>query len=287
MILADPIGNVSQTASLYSQVAGVLAGFAFTALITFLARSASDEGDDAPMQDSERGAIAAMLFSTLAALIICAVLYGILAGGLPDSGNSQSGLLLYGPAFSLAVLSMFYATGLAALPYQHLNAMLDVVRFLVCVTTPALSIVLIAGAANDICGSGTGRCVHAPVLSPEHPFGFGLVLALLVGAISTTALRRYHHQEIDSAARQKLAGMTVWTVLTTALAAAVLAVVLDLKPSTFVVTHWALYLVESCTAVLIQTFALLAVHTLRPRPAKHSTSHPNATHFPSLTGTTP
>jgi MFS family permease len=265
MILADPIGNVGQTASLYSQVAGVLAGFAFTVLVGFMARSAPDADGDAPAQESERAAIAAVLFSTLAALIICAVLYGILAGGLPDSGNAQSGLLLYGPAFSLAVLSMFYATGLAALSYQHLHAMLEIVRFLVCVTTPALSIVLIAGAANDICASARGRCMRTSALNPEHPFGFGMVLAMLVGTLSATALQRYKHRPLQAVRRQSLAGAAVWVVLTAALAAAVLAVVLDLEPAAFVVSHWALYLVEVCTAVLLQSFALLAVHSLRPR----------------------
>ena len=163
-------------------------------------------------------------------------------------------------------MSMFYATGLAALSYQHLHAMLEVVRFLVCVSTPALSMILIAGAANDICGSAQGRCVRARALNPEHPFGFGMVLALIVGAVSAAALQRYTHRPVEAARRQTLVGAAVWTVLTAALVTAVLAVVLDLEPAAFVVSHWALYLVEVCTAALLQTFALLAVHSLRPRP---------------------
>ena len=265
MFLADPFVNIGQTASLYSQIAGVLAGFAFTVLVTFLGRSTAVTGSTEAEQRAERGAIASVLFSTLAALIICAVLYGILAGAAPESGNAQSGLLLYGPAFSLAVLSMFYATGLAALPFEHLTAMLDVVRVLVCVSSPALSTVLVAGAANDICETTPGRCVNAPALDPVHPFGFGLVLAVLVALISGTALHRHGRKTITAGSRAALANAVTWIVLTTALAAGILAVTLDLKPAGFVVSHWALYLVVALTATLLQTFALLAMHSLRPR----------------------
>lgn len=93
-----------------------------------------------------------------------------------------------------------------------------------------------------------------------------MVLALIVGAVSAAALQRYTHRPVEAARRQTLVGAAVWTVLTAALVAAVLAVVLDLEPAAFVVSHWALYLVEVCTAALLQTFALLAVHSLRPRP---------------------
>lgn len=268
MILADPIGNVDQTSSLYSQIAGVLAGFAFTALLTYLARSAPDMDGDAVVQDKERGTIASVLFSTLAALIICSALYSVLAGGVAGSGNSESGLLLFNPAFSLAVFSMFYATGLAALPYDHMKAMLGLVRLLVCVAGPALSMSLIAGGAYDICVSGAGRCLNAPALSLVHPFGFGLALAVLITGASWAILHRYGSVPIDAEKRRSMAAGVTWIVLTTAFTASVFAVVLDVKPVTFVVSHWGIYAVEAITAALMQTFAVLGAHSLRPRKEK-------------------
>jgi hypothetical protein len=272
MILADPISYVGQSASLYSQIAGVLAGFAFTVLISFLGRAAPESvaGRDSAAE-GEREALAVVLFTTLAALIICAVLFGLLAGGQNSSGNSMSGMLFYALPFILAILSIFYATGLAALPYTHLGAMLTVVRILICVASPVFGMMMIATAANDICSSTSARCNQAGALDALSPPGFGMLLAAVIMLVSIVALVRNQKRPIDPIKRARLATGVAAVVLITAVAQALPAVVLDAKPASFTASHWALYLVEGLSAVILSLFSLLTLHSLRP-----STTQPHA-----------
>src|SRR5690242_12239393 len=99
MIVAEPLNSLTTTAQMYSQIAGVLAGFAFTALLGYIRRDQVGSGS-----------VTIVLFCTTATLIECAILYSILAGGQAASGNSYSGLVIIGPSFALAIASMFYST---------------------------------------------------------------------------------------------------------------------------------------------------------------------------------
>lgn len=275
-MLAEPIGNIGQTASVYSQVAGTLAGLTFTALLLYFRGSAQDSVEANPATPeaadenarsqakfaaATRGSVAVVLFGTLVALTVCAVLYGILAGGLPNSGNSKSGLLLYGTPFSLAVLSIFYATGLASSEYTHLEAMRRITLLVVGVTGPALAMLLIAAAALDVCGSEAERCRGVNPWTPTHPFGFGVVLSALLAALLATAFILRKSAAIGMAggvAPEIIASL----VLGSSIVAGFLAVILDLAPADFSVAHWGLYLSEFTTMLLLAAFGLLAIASL-------------------------
>src|SRR5262245_25130587 len=83
-----PVVNVTATAGLYSQVAGVLAGLTFTGLLVYLSRRQA--ADDRQRED----VMASSLFVAFVALTICAVVYAVFAGGLPNSGPAPIGLIV-------------------------------------------------------------------------------------------------------------------------------------------------------------------------------------------------
>ena len=138
-----PTVNIGSAATAYSQVAGVLAGFAFTSLLFYLqpsnwkfdktssrAKGRHDEDGNAHVL------VATVLFCRLVALIICSILYGLLASNEPASGLSFTTIFVNGPAFSVSILSMLYATGLAARTIRQLAPMMFVVRWIVALIGP-------------------------------------------------------------------------------------------------------------------------------------------------------
>ncbi|MFI5728531.1 hypothetical protein ACIA49_00305 [Kribbella sp. NPDC051587] len=265
---------------MYSQIAGVLAGFAFTALLGFLRHGASEEdGEDGPTADYTLSSVSVVLFSTITALIISAILYGILAGGLPASGSSFSIVFIDGPAFSLAILGMFYAIGLAASQYSHMGPMLTAVRILMGVVGPAIAMLLIATAVLDIyhfyCKFNEipNKCDDVAQLSPAEPFGLGVWLTALGLAVSIVLCFRF---------RRPPAHRPVWiptviscVVFGTAVVAVLGVVVLDSFPSTYVLSDWILRVGISVVFVMVSIVSILTMWSCHP-PAPSGTRSPPA-----------
>jgi hypothetical protein len=269
MLAYEPFVNITGTAQMYSQIAGVLAGFAFTALLGFL-RSGTKLAD-------EQGGLSAnytlrsvslVLFSAMTALIISAVLYGILAGGEDASGSSFSAVVIDGPSFSIAILGMFYAIGLAATPYPHLDAMLAAVRVIVGVVGPAVALVLVDTAVLDIyhyrCGfySPSSTCNEAAQLRPDHPYGFGLSLTLLGFIVSMVVLFRF---------RKPPATIPMWVPTVTGsiiLGAAVMSVagivLMTPMPANSVPPDGLLYVLLVVVSLMMVTISVLAMWSCHP-----------------------
>jgi hypothetical protein len=267
---------------MYSQIAGVLAGFAFTALLGFLRHGASEE-------DSEGGvtanytlrSVAVVLFSTITALIISAILYGILAGGQPASGNSFSAVFIDGPAFSLAILGMFYAIGLAASQYSHMDAMLTAVRILMGVVGPAIAMLLIATAVLDIyhftCNfdESPNTCDDGAQLLPTRPYGLGVLLTL-IGLIASITLCIYFRKP-PSRRPSWIPTVISFIVFGTAVAAVLGVVALTSAPADYIFPDWTLRVVLSAVFLLVSTVSILTMwscHPPTPGGAKVSPSLP-------------
>ncbi|MCY1141543.1 hypothetical protein OWR29_26395 [Actinoplanes sp. Pm04-4] len=71
--------DLGNTAGLYSQIAGVLAALAFSALLGYLRRPLAKDASISTHRDTT-----AVLFTTLGALVIWAITYGQVAGGPAD-----------------------------------------------------------------------------------------------------------------------------------------------------------------------------------------------------------
>jgi hypothetical protein len=295
MVVADSLTNISATAGLYSQIAGVLAGFAFTALLGYLNRTPDTPEHAEEVDPPQAGGasrvhrqVTVVLFNTLGALIICAVQYGVLAGGPPDSGNSFSGTMLNGPALSLAILGMFYATALAAAPFGHLAPMLASARILVGAIGPVIAMLLIASAALDIHINGcvaraqrqgvTPVCPTDTEVTLDRPYGFALALTalmLVIGALALTVLRKPSRPAplwIPKAMAHLIIAAAAITTLGT--------VFLATKPVGYLLPDPALFALLISAFAILTSFAVMAARSChhfpdtRPRGAQQGVAPP-------------
>jgi len=252
---ADPIIHVSSAAGIYSQVTGVLAGLAFTALIGFLGRRAGKTDD----------AVAASLALTLVALVIVAVLYAVLAGGPDESGPAYLGIMIYGASFALAILSMFHSIALLASMQPGLRWTLRITRFWTSVLGPAVAMLLVSSAAIDIfylnCLGNSCPSTRTQ-LTPTKPFGLGLTLAAAIFIVSLYWLPRYTQRT----GRRSRAGFLTAASMVAAIAAAVsagAAIWLLMTPADFRPSE---ALQDAVIAVAAAAIGLFAFFAARARP---------------------
>ena len=140
--------SIATTAGYYSALAGVLAGFAFAAIILVvpggLRRST-------PRESQPDGHVLASLLIAMLGLIICAIQYAELAGESSCSeilGRAESEELLGGVVFAFAVLALLYAMVLL-LERAEVGPVTKVFRFIVAVMAPTLALFLVGLAARD------------------------------------------------------------------------------------------------------------------------------------------
>jgi hypothetical protein len=106
--MGEPHFNIAVTAGFYSQLAGVLAGFAFAAIMVLLtarmAPSSQSSEEIQPFSGATR-----LLVVSLVGLILASLNYAILAGDIPGSHRSASLELVGGVGFGTAGLILIYA----------------------------------------------------------------------------------------------------------------------------------------------------------------------------------
>ncbi|WP_157979533.1 hypothetical protein [Kribbella monticola] len=269
MIANEPFVNITGTAQMYSQIAGVLAGFAFTALLGFLRNGASEEDPDGGVTANYTlRSVAVVLFSTITALIISAILYGILAGGQPASGTAFSTVFIDGPAFSLAILGMFYAIGLAASPYSHMDAMLAAVRILMGVVGPAVSMLLISTAVLDIyhfkCKFTQlhNTCNDGAQFLPTRPYGLGVWLTFF-GIVGSIMLCVYFRNP-PSKRPPEIPAVISCIVFSTSVAAVLGVVAMTSAPAEYVLPDWLLRAALVVVFILVYTISILTMWSCHP-----------------------
>ncbi|GLY92748.1 hypothetical protein [Actinoplanes sp. NBRC 103695] len=262
MAVADSNIDLGNTAGLYSQIAGVLAAFAFSALLGYLRRPSAEDAATNTHRDTT-----VVLFTTLVALIICAITYGQVASGPADQGLTYSGFFLLGPVFCLSILGMFYAIVLAAAPFAHLGPMITAARLVATVVGPVIAMFLVGGAANDVeirlC-SGRGKQPSKACLDavPGEAFQFGIVMSalLLVGSVYVLLVSR-------KATRQNLSrtpGRVGWLILGAAASTPLSAVWLASLPYDYLLPSWSLLLGQAITFAVLAMYSYAAVHTSQP-----------------------
>jgi len=280
MDVADSFVNIGNTAGLYSQIAGVLAGFAFTGLLLYL-NGARGEGvsiqetDSGGLYDSRQD-VAVVLFNTLGALIICAILYGELAGGDPASGIAFSSILLNGLAFSLAILGMFYATALAATPFAHLTAMVAAARFLVGMIGPTICMALIASAALDLDVARCTASTKSPARAEEicrgtervtlnSAYGLALLFTILTASIGLFLLFWFRRPAAQS--RHWVPLVIAWIILGAAIITVGVNVYLTTQPKDYLLSD------ATLRVMLIVTFLTLCCFSGMTAQSCHHVVH--------------
>ncbi|MFG1867045.1 hypothetical protein [Micromonospora arborensis] len=282
-----PFINIGVTAGLYSQIAGVLAGFAFTTLLSYLGRqpeeiAVPDQPGTAPKKGSPeiRHQVTVVLFNTLGGLVVCAVLYGMLAGGSPDSANSLSGMMVNGPAFSLAILGIFFATALAATPFTHLEQMLASARVLLGIVGPTIAMLLVAGSSMDLALKGCLRtgpaedCLASRQLTLTQPYGLGIGLTLLLALLGAAALIAFWRPKVPppSWTARGMAHLIIGVPVITVVGAIAVATM----PADFLLPGALQMIIEVATFVILAMFSALAARTCH----HHSPISPDRTDEP-------
>jgi hypothetical protein len=253
MDIADPIVNVTTAATLYSQVAGLLAGFAFTALMVYLTRSGRDTELDAAKQRERATALS--LTTTLIAFVIISVLYAVLAGGPPASGAAYLGIIIYGVAFALAILSVFHALALLASSIENLQLVVRLTRVWTTVAGPTVSMLLLSSTALDIFFYRRGKNSDAfSQLPASKPFGFGLILTVILLAASVSVYKLFANKCFTS---ERWLALPSILVLSVSLLAALAAVLLLLQPVKFKPHDALVIVILSAAFMLMLTFSAL------------------------------
>lgn len=200
----DPAFNIAVTAGHYAQVSGLLAGFAFVAIVFLLGTAASGAGSQDRSRpeavDGGRSSGAVLVFvAAFFALVICAVAYAILAGDAVQGGRAATQQATIGLSLSFAAVLLFHGISLLmAQAGQVEPATVLVSRVLAGIATPVIAMFyLFTGgldmetarvaarreAEADFCGDLGPVAVVGPLLVL-------LLLAVLVVAALVPAGRR-------------------------------------------------------------------------------------------------
>ncbi|MEV0719355.1 hypothetical protein [Asanoa sp. NPDC050611] len=276
--LADPIVDVTEAASLYSQISGVLAAFAFAGLMAYLVEG--DRRRPGSESDQAERPVTVSLFLTLVSLIVVAVLYAILAGGPPDSGAGYLGIMIYGLAFALSILSMFHAITLLAERSRGLRSVTPVFRLWTSLAGPALTVLLVSSASLDVFFKVNGKDASTVgQLWPIRPFGLGLALTGVLLLTIGLASRRVSKLKFEWPWWCPVIPAAV--AASTALLAAATAVVLLMQPQSFVPSDALLIVLVSIAFLFSLSFALFSLINMpSSRTEAHSAGPPESDQEP-------
>src|SRR5690348_4243191 len=95
--------DVASTAGLYSTLAGVLAGFAFTTLILLVTTRLGAES-----QEDHFAAASRVLIGSFIALVLASLDYAVLAGSTVSAGRAATEESILGLGFASAGVLMLY-----------------------------------------------------------------------------------------------------------------------------------------------------------------------------------
>jgi len=142
--------DFSKSAGYFSQLSGVLAGFAFLAITLLLNRQHRRGTDaDAAQEHRQDDQIVTALGCALLGLVTAAAMYALVAGEqgwLLTSGRGSSRMVLAGVAFVISVYTAFFA----AVQLVSAAALGAHLRFMIAVLTPPAMVAFLVVALDDL-----------------------------------------------------------------------------------------------------------------------------------------
>jgi hypothetical protein len=260
---SDPAFNVAETAALWAQTAGVLAGFAFSAL-AFLSR---------PRDDERRvGGLALTMIAAFVSLVISSLMWSVLAGETAARGRAAAEELANGLPFTMAIIMIFHGVSLM-LGASHVvdTTALRVSQMLAAIVIPTISMFYFVVGASDI---ESARIAAARLqnpdfcgsLEPVDTLGLVLVVALAVVLAVAWILRPRHR--LRRKARDLRNAAPLSAIITSVLSAFVSGLASMQRPEyvpplwaviAFLVVGWLLLVVVGCL-IIWGTFTNRSVH---------------------------
>lgn len=243
--VSDSIFNISATAGFYSQLSGVLAGFAFAAVpLSLQDRGARADGDDASARneasDQWRGRYLVAFLCAFFSLILTAIIYSILAG--TDSTYPAASVfeVCGGIAFTLSILTVLH--GVTILLRAASVSAARVFGVLTCALAPPLAMVNFAAGVSDF-QSALRSCGETTY--PNLVLYLGYVPALLLVACAGWGILRGRIPSVPYVLTSR--GMSLTAVVVT-VAASIVASALG---QGFVAPEWTALLVSLLFALYL------------------------------------
>lgn len=184
--------DVSRSAGLYSQLAGVLAGFAFAAIMLLLSRQHRRESlNGAADEHEEDSRFVTGLGCAFVGLVVASVSYAAISAELDCAlvdGRAASEMVLAGVAFAFSIYTLLFAT-VQLLSAVNLSTHL---RFIVCVVVPPIVILFVTAVLSDLAITFTdsGNIAEAPLWSTTHAAQEWLPPAVFVVCLAVWWLTR-------------------------------------------------------------------------------------------------
>ena len=246
-----PLVDLASIAENYGQLSGVLAGFAFTALVLVLTPSQARQRQ---MGGGDTGAPLSLLIAFVA-LVLTTLLYSLLAGENMEGARARAATveLINGLVFGLAVVTLLQGVTLLMRDASIELAAVKVARFVTVVAFPVLTAYFVAQGAADSEVVRAGSRGHSCVVAIPS-FGIGLTAA--AAAILTASLAKPAQLHLARYAKtcRVAAPLTVFVV--TVVAAAVSGD-LGTRAPTFLMSPLALNLFLGTAASLLTIVGLM------------------------------
>jgi hypothetical protein len=246
--------NLASIAVSYAQLTGVLAGFAFTALVFVLTQAQQDEVGSTR---AGRGRVLLAFFSAFVALVFASLMYSVLAGDTATEAHGRAAALelVDGVPFGLSAIMLFQGVTLLIQQRGMEPVVVWTGRVLTVVVAPTLTAYYIADGASDsetARAAKAGFCVHgkAPTL--------GVVLSLVVMAILATSLIPSIRPRVPEVWARRLQAVAPIAVLVVSIGAAVEGGTLSTEAPDFTLSSSAvsLYLVGTASLLVLLGVAL-------------------------------
>lgn len=190
-----PLFDLASIAGNYGQMTGVLAGFAFTALVLLM--TPTQAAERAGRQRHEGGAALA-LFGGFVALVVVTLLYSVLAGDDATQARPRAATveLIDGLIFGLAVVSLLQGLCLLARNAALDGSTVAVARVMTVVAFPTLAMYFVAQGASDTvaaraAAAGKGCAAQVPATGAWLTGVCAVVLAGSLSAPAQQVLARY------------------------------------------------------------------------------------------------
>jgi hypothetical protein len=203
-----PAFNVPGTSGFYAQMTGLLAGFAFAAMVVLLTptqnvereivEGASGDKSENDLADKSRSAIRAndngLFLALLAAffvLIISTLTYSVLAGEtLPQArGRAATEELVDGLPFTLAVIMLFHGVSLLLDNGNVSKTAVWLSRIVAVGVAPVLAILYLTTGATDMESARLAQQASKAICSgASAPPALGIALTLILVAVLTVSM---------------------------------------------------------------------------------------------------
>jgi hypothetical protein len=145
-----------EIAGFYSQLTGVLAGFAFAGLVLVVTELRSSSRTISPEPASGEQAALRLLFSAFVGLVLTSLAYALVAGEPEDSSRASLQHVIAGAGFGAATLALLLA--LLELVRSAAPMLAPQLRFVVGRALPLVVMLYLAAGAHEVAGlAGDGK----------------------------------------------------------------------------------------------------------------------------------